>query len=593
MPSPLRRLFAHVLVLPLVAIASVFVQQTVSSAATVPAGPGCNSQTATVPTAGGSPYYLFQSNGIVVSCGGAPLHGYKKRVGLANPIVGGAATAAGGGYWLVAAHGQVYVFGNAKSYGSANHLQFRTPIAGFAPTPDGKGYWLVSAAGNLFHYGDAGFYGSTVRDKQDGTVVALLPTPDGKGYWVVNSTGVVHNFGDAAPLGSLAHRRPPVIAASASPDGRGLLLLTKDGGVHNLGTTAYYGSLVHQRLARPLTAIASSLQGSGYLLVDGAGSVFNFGGIPFEGSLAAVPPSRPTRVIAIVEVAPPVTILTTTPVGTDSLAPGSFGYDISNFQCSSPGSSLASSSLPPSASFAVIEAAGWLDSSFNSCLAAEAAWATAAAGSSGGHYNLYLFMNAPGQSSAANALDANGPAGQCSTLVAASQPGCIAYNYGYEGATAAFSSAASIGVSSSIWWLDVEGTNLSSTNYSNFNAGQFWSSKTALNDETIQGAIDAIRAKGTTAGIYSSSVQFPTIAGSFVPSGAQVPLWIAGVPYTNPPFTENGLAPTSILKGWCLGTSGYTNAAPTDLFAGGVPWLLQETPGGEAAPYGIDPDYAC
>ncbi len=88
-------------------------------------------------------------------------------------------------------------------------------------------------------------------------------------------------------------------------------------------------------------------------------------------------------------------------------------------------------------------------------------------------------------------------------------------------------------------------------------------------------------------------MQFPTIAGSFVPGGAQVPLWVAGAPWTRPPYTESGLVPSSVLASWCAGTSGYSSTNPTDLFAGGVPWLLQETPGSEVSPYGIDPNYAC
>jgi hypothetical protein len=89
-------------------------------------------------------------------------------------------------------------------------------------------------------------------------------------------------------------------------------------------------------------------------------------------------------------------------------------------------------------------------------------------------------------------------------------------------------------------------------------------------------------------------VQFPTIAGNFKPAGPPVPLWLAGVPWTNPPFSEKGLDATSVLAPWCAGTATYVGF-PEDsaLFAGGVPWLLQETPGNEPSPYGLDPDYSC
>jgi hypothetical protein len=246
-----------------------------------------------------------------------------------------------------------------------------------------------------------------------------------------------------------------------------------------------------------------------------------------------------------------------------------------------------------SSPFTVIEAAGWLDSSTNSCLAAEATWATAAAGIGGAHYNLYLFLNSPDQSSGASALDGSGPAGTCATIVASARAACLAYNYGYQGATHVFANASGVGVTSQMWWLDVEGSHLSPNQWSNYSAGEFWSSSTSLNDDTIQGALDALRAQGATVGIYSSSVQYATIAGGFVPSGAQVPLWVAGAPWTNPPYTESGLPAPGVLASWCAGTSGYSSQYPTDVFAGGVPWILQETPGSEPSPYNIDPDYAC
>ena len=53
------------------------------------------------------------------------------------------------------------------------------------------------------------------------------------------------------------------------------------------------------------------------------------------------------------------------------------------------------------------------------------------------------------------------------------------------------------------------------------------------------------------------------------------------------------VASIATLAAWCAGTVGYSSETPTDLFAGGVPWLLQETPGSEPSPYGIDPDYVC
>ena len=601
MPLHLRRLIARALVLCVVggALAAAYVDT--ASAVDAPGPTSCNMQSGTAST-GGPAYYLFESNGAVVACGDAPLHGSKAGVKLPAPVISGAATAAGAGYWLATANGRVYPFGNAGAFGSPVGLHLGSPIVAFVPTPDDKGYWLVSAKGNLLHYGDAGFFGSTVHDPKGGPVVALLATPDGKGYWIVSAKGIVYHFGDALPVGSLGHRRPAVVAATANPDGRGVVLVTKDGGVHNLGTAGFFGSLVHHRLPRPLTSIAASADGGGYFLTDASGSVFNYGDARFEGSLADSAPRRPTKVVALDPVSLPTpVVLTSSPAPAPAPAPaspllpqGAFGYDVSNFQCAQPGSAAASPSLPSTSPFSVIEVAGWLDSSDNSCLAAEAAWATtAAAGSGAAPYSLYLFVNSPDQSPGATALDQTGPAGQCATLAASAQPACLAYNYGYEGAAAARSYASGVGVSAPLWWLDIEGTNLAPSEWSNFSAGQYWSSATTLNDETIQGALDGLRAGGVTVGLYSSSVQFPTIAGSFVPTGGQVPLWVAGAPWTNPPYGEAGLTSSSVLGSWCAGTSGYSAMYPTDLFAGGVPWLLQETPGSEISPYGIDPDYSC
>lgn len=584
----------------LVLVGSVSVISLSASTGVAGAASLCTTQSSATPGAiGGPAYYLFESDGKVVSCGGAPLHGSRSKERLSNPIVTGVSTTAGSGYWLVSAHGDVFAYGNAAIFGSPAHLHLRSPIVDLAPTPDGKGYWIVSASGSLFHFGDAGFYGSTVHDHQDGDVVSILPTPDGNGYWIISTKGRVKNFGDAPPVGSLNYQRPQVISASANPDGRGLVILTKDGGVHNLGTSGNFGSLIHRRLPRPLTSVASTPDGNGYLLADAAGGVFTFGDAVFDGSLTTSPPKRPTRVVAIDEITLPTpATLTSTLVAPSSLLPrGAFGNDVSNFQCASPGSNVASSKLPSVSTFSVIEAAGWLDSSQNSCLASEAAWAKSAAGTAGAHYSLYLFTNSPDQSPAANALDANGPAGGCASLTATSVPlsqaACIAYNYGYEGALATYNGALAVGVSSSLWWLDVEGTNLSSNQYSSFSSGKYWSNSPALNDETIQGAIDALRGEGITVGIYSSSVQYPKIAGPYVPPGNQIPLWVAGAPWTNPPYSEKGLPAPSVLTGWCAGTSGYNTTYPSDLFAGGVPWMLQETPGNEPSPYGIDPNYTC
>ncbi|HLI15950.1 MAG TPA: hypothetical protein VKV23_07865 [Acidimicrobiales bacterium] len=455
-----------------------------------------------------------------------------------------------------------------------------------APTPDGGGYWLATANGGVLNFGDAPFCGSAVHDHLRRPVVAIAPTPDGGGYWLATANGVVRCFGDAGCFGSLSHPRRPVVAIAPTPDGRGYWLATADGGVHNFGDAGFFGSAVHVRKPRPIVAMAATPDGGGYLLAGSSGRVYNFGDARFAGSLAHAPPRRPTHVVDL------VTTLAVPAAEVVALPHHVFGYDVSNFQCARRDSHAASTSLPRTSKLTIIEVAGWLDNADNPCLAAEAAWATRAAGADGAPYELYLFVNAPDRSAEAARLGASGPHGTCANLAKA-RAACIAYNYGYNGARQAFVYAASQKVHSLLWWLDVEGAQLSPDAYSNFAAGQYWSASPALNDETIQGAIDGLRADGVRVGIYSTSVQYAQIAGDFVPAGARVPLWVAGVVWTRPPFTEAGLAPTSALAPWCAGTARYLGTRRSDLFAGGVPWILQETPGTLPSPYGLDPDYTC
>ena len=78
--------------------------------------------------------------------------------------------------------------------------------------------------------------------------------------------------------------------------------------------------------------------------------------------------------------------------------------------------------------------------------------------------------------------------------------------------------------------------------------------------------------------------------------GPLLPLWVAGAPWTSPPYTNPSgetLPSTSVLAAWCEGIALYAGTDTSDNFAGGTPWILQETPGTLPSPYGIDPDYAC
>jgi hypothetical protein len=490
----------------------------------------------------------------------------------------------------VSARGNVYNYGDALYFGAPVHTHIGGPIVAFGATPDSQGYWLLTQNGAVYNYGDAYFCGSAVHAHAKRPFVGFAATPDGLGYYLVTSSGIVYVYGDASTTYPVArqHPRRHITAIAADPLG-GYWLANSKGAIYPFGAAAFFGSPVHQRLRVPLDSLVASASGLGYFDTTSDGRIFNYGDAPFYGSDAHSRAKGSAKIVALIRtVASPTASI-------PGLPHHVVGYDISNFQCAKPNSPNIGKGLPPQSSFTAIEAAGWLDSAHNSCLQAEAAWAVQAAGVSATPYDLYLFLNAPDTSSTATSFGSSGPGGNCVVTAAGfAKQKCVAYNYAYNGARNAFNFATGLNVSSSLWWLDVENPNLSPTAYSNFASGQYWSYSTALNAATLQGAIDGLRAEGVRVGIYSTSVQYPKIVGNYVPGGPRLPLWIAGAPWTNPPYSQTGLTSTSVLGSWCAGTASYTGTPPVNvLFANGVPWLLQETPGPEKSPYNLDPNYTC
>jgi hypothetical protein len=541
------------------------------------------------PASAGSAYDLVEKNGELHAYGGAGYYGSPATKHAPGIFVGAASTADGAGYWLATSEGGIDNFGDAHFFGSAVHVASRAPIVAISSTPDGGGYWLVSKTGAVYNYGDAENCGSGSSLNLGATVTAFAATPDGGGYWLVTAGGHVYPFGDAASYGSPVHiaSRAEIVGIAPTADGAGYWLVGANGAVYNYGDARFFGTAVHKHLGHTAVSIAATGDGAGYWVAASSGKVFQFGDARFSGSLAKARLPHSRAVVGLMHTAPAAKTSTVSPY-----PHGDFGYDISNFQCARGGATRMETRGPSRSNVSVIGVTGWLDSANNSCLASEASWAKRAAGKTGGAYSLYLFMNSPGTNAAAVAVDASGPAGRCQTRRSSSRLACEAYNYGYNGAKDALAYAASRGVSSKVWWLDVENASLASGPNSAF-PGAYWSDSTSLNDETIQGTLDALHQGGVTAGIYSTSVQFKTIAGKFTPNGPRIPLWIAGVPWTRPPFSERGLDGTGVLARWCAGTASYGGPKDPESFAGGVPWLLQETPGNEPAPYGLDPDYSC
>lgn len=394
---------------------------------------------------------------------------------------------------------------------------------------DGKGYWLACSTGKVFAFGDARFYGSARAGDLAQLIVAMAATPDGGGYWLAEANGNVVRFGDASHLATFYPRKAvsPVVGLAVTPDGTGDWMVERNGTVLHFGSATAHGSPKGRAASSPVT------------------------------SIAAMP------------VAPPPSL---------RYPHGSFGYDVNWPQCS-PAGSPQTGPLPGPPSYpsgtidytvAVVGVDGWAVGKYNPCLGAEARWAAKAEGTGGAPYELYMFLNSP---ASYDTIDEQGPAGTCSGLATASQAGCLAYNYGYNAAEDAVQYASSQGATSQVWWLDVE----------NDACGQYWSCDQSLNRATIQGAIDFLHAQKLTAGIYSTSRQYRGITGGYVPTGPQVPIWVAGAYWTSPPYPSSYhyYAPAALAP-YC----GVQYA-----FAGGTTWLLQETPGPNDYPF--DPDYAC
>jgi hypothetical protein len=175
---------------------------------------------------------------------------------------------------------------------------------------------------------------------------------------------------------------------------------------------------------------------------------------------------------------------------------GSYGYDISNYQCPAnfpsgdhqigivqvDGASDTSTQVGQSGNYA------------NPCLAAEAAWA-------GAGLNLYTFLTY--QTSAT------------------SEPGCSsdptgACNAGYQAGIDAFGDAQHSGIDTGVtWWLDVEN-----------DPAMPWSGNDASNAAFVQGALNALHETEGLAnvGIYASPGVWNSIVGDYQPS---VPYWMA------------------------------------------------------------------
>jgi hypothetical protein len=432
-----------------------------------------------------SAYWLVGADGGVFAFGGSPYYGSMGGTHLNKPVVGLAATAPRnwGGYREVASDGGVFTFGNAGYFGSMGGQPLNKPIVGMVGTPDGNGYWLVASDGGIFAFGDAGFFGSMGGSHLNQPIVGMDASPDGKGYWLVASDGGVFAFGDAGFFGSTGniHLVSPIVSIAGLHSGLGYLLTAADGGVFAFGAAGFYGSLGATPKVQPIASLARTIDGGGYWMVNTNGAVTAFGDATYWGSTPQV-------------IAAPIVGIVQAP-GTGSFTasdypPGSYGYDISNYQCGN---------YPPAPhTVSVVQVVGASYGRTNPCLAGEAAWA-------GGGLNLYAFLTYGETTSAYD------PA--CAAIV---QNSC---NFGFAAGIDAYDKAASAGIDAQVaWWLDVENPSPSS-------GLPFWSTNHAANASLIQGFMDALHAKGiNSVGVYASPGVWSGIVGDYSPA---VPYWAA------------------------------------------------------------------
>ncbi len=435
-------------------------------------------------------YWLGASTGAVYSFGGARNYGSMAGHHLNKPIVGLAAAPTGHGYWLVAADGGVFTFGSAHFYGSEGGKKLAAPIVGMAAAPTGHGYWLVAADGGVFTFGSAHFYGSEGGKKLAAPIVGMSPTRTGHGYWLVAADGGVFTFGNAKYYGSLGGQvlAKPVTGIATIPTGSGYWLVDAGGGVYTFGGAGsrFYGSLGHQPVTQPVVGITTLYDGKGYWLTGGAGEVTAFGTAVYWGSS---PEHIPGTIVGI------ATAVGDGDPGPPSFQSGSYGYDVSQYQCTG---------FPPDPhQIGVVEIAGWSYGSVNPCLAEEVTWAA-------GGLNLYTFL-----SYGTSATPEPGCADNATAPIAA------ACNYGYGAALTAFAEAEAV-IGSRVdvpWWVDVEQLGFSSS-----------SPSTAASRSVVVGAYDALRYTEdiNTVGFYFSLAHWDDIVGDYSPSAPLFPAWWKG-----------------------------------------------------------------
>jgi len=271
----------------------------------------------------------------------------------------------------------------------------------------------------------------------------------------------------------------------------------------------------------------------GYIVFGGIGvAISTSTSTPRENSGAPIPPAASN--------APPATDILPHP-------PGATGYDISWPQCGGP--------FPPPSPIAIVGVTrGTLNIGPNPCYVQQAAWA-------GANLSSYIVASPLPSPSPAEAM--GGPYGTCNGNVI-----CESSNFGYFWAQHWISYSRSLGISPTLWWLDVE-------------VGKGWGTSSAQftsNAAVISGALNGMRTMGVFVGIYASSLQWGQITGN-QPSYPGIPLWApGGTTVSNDPMSAMAIC-TGTIPNYSSFASGTITLAQFGYVAG--------------PPFPFDQNYAC
>ena len=273
----------------------------------------------------------------------------------------------------MASDGGIFSFGGAPFYGSTGGMVLNKPVVGMAATPDGGGYWLVASDGGIFSYGDAGFYGSTgshraqqadrrhgADARRQGLLARGLRRRDlllrrrqvlrqhrqhaaqqaGRGDggdaerqratgWsppTAASSPTATRRSTAAPAAIVLNK--PIIGMITGPGGGGYFLVASDGGIFSFGTAPFYGSLGGLPLKHPIVAAAAIADRQRVLVHRHRRASSRTSAQPSYYGSAPSPLYRP--IVGMAE-APGQRAASSA----GRYPSGSYGFDISNFQCAS------------------------------------------------------------------------------------------------------------------------------------------------------------------------------------------------------------------------------------------------------------------